>query len=412
MMLVDEKEKRVFDIEQIKKDVLQRMEGRGEINDETIFECIDEVLKSVSSERYISVNEKINIRKNIYNKISGLDILEELLEDDAVTEIMVNGPFNIYIEKNGRIKKWDKQFESEEKLSDIVQRIVGTVNRRVNERKPIVDANIRGKYRVSIVLKPVAVNGPIITIRKFKRDVLNMENLIKLGSVNDELADFFKKVVKAKYNIFISGATNCGKTTFLNILSGFIPKEERIITIEDSIELDLKETDNLVTLEARSGNVSSDIEISIRDLIKTSLRMRPDRIIVGEVRGSECIDMLMAMNTGHDGSMSTGHGNSPQEMLLRLETMYLYGMDIPLLAIRNQLASSLDIMIHIGRLRDNSRKIMSVCEVMGVRNGEVVLNKLFEFVEEGEDENGKILGRFVKRNELTHREKLKRAGFG
>jgi pilus assembly protein CpaF len=239
-----------------------------------------------------------------------------------------------------------------------------------------------------------------------------MENLIKLRSVNEELAEFFKMIVKSKYNIFISGATNCGKTTFLNILSGFIPKEERIITIEDSIELDLKETDNLVTLEARSGNVSADIEISIRDLIKTSLRMRPDRIIVGEVRGSECIDMLMAMNTGHDGSMSTGHGNSPQEMLLRLETMYLYGMDIPLLAIRNQLASSLDIMIHIGRLRDNSRKIMSVCEVMGVKNGEVVLNKLFEFVEEGEDENGKILGRFVKRSELIHREKLRRAGFG
>jgi len=410
MMLVDEKEN--LDIEQIKKDVLQRMEGGGEINDETIFECIDEVLKKISSERYISVNEKILIRKNIYNKISGLDILEELLEDDAITEIMVNGPFNIYIEKNGRIEKWNKQFESEEKLSDIVQRIVGTVNRRVNERKPIVDANIRGKYRVSIVLKPVAVNGPIITIRKFKRDVLNMENLIKLGSVNEELAEFFKMIVKSKYNIFISGATNCGKTTFLNILSGFIPKEERIITIEDSIELDLKETDNLVTLEARSGNVSADIEISIRDLIKTSLRMRPDRIIVGEVRGSECIDMLMAMNTGHDGSMSTGHGNSPQEMLLRLETMYLYGMDIPLLAVRNQLASSLDIMIHIGRLRDNSRKIMSVCEVMGVKNGEVVLNKLFEFVEEGEDENGKILGRFVKRSELIHREKLRRAGFG
>ena len=410
MMLVDEKEN--LDIELIKKDVLQRMEGGGEINDETIFECIDEVLKKISSERYISVNEKILIRKNIYNKISGLDILEELLEDDAITEIMVNGPFNIYIEKNGRIEKWNKQFESEEKLSDIVQRIVGTVNRRVNERKPIVDANIRGKYRVSIVLKPVAVNGPIITIRKFKRDVLNMENLIKLGSVNEELAEFFKMIVKSKYNIFISGATNCGKTTFLNILSGFIPKEERIITIEDSIELDLKETDNLVTLEARSGNVSADIEISIRDLIKTSLRMRPDRIIVGEVRGSECIDMLMAMNTGHDGSMSTGHGNSPQEMLLRLETMYLYGMDIPLLAIRNQLASSLDIMIHIGRLRDNSRKIMSVCEVMGVKNGEVVLNKLYEFVEEGEDENGKILGRFVKRSELIHREKLRRAGFG
>ena len=410
MMLVDEKEN--LDIEQIKKDVLQRMEGGGEINDETIFECIDEVLKKISSERYISVNEKILIRKNIYNKISGLDILEELLEDDAITEIMVNGPFNIYIEKNGRIEKWNKQFESEEKLSDIVQRIVGTVNRRVNERKPIVDANIRGKYRVSIVLKPVAVNGPIITIRKFKRDVLNMENLIKLGSVNEELAEFFKMIVKSKYNIFISGATNCGKTTFLNILSGFIPKEERIITIEDSIELDLKETDNLVTLEARSGNVSADIEIGIRDLIKTSLRMRPDRIIVGEVRGSECIDMLMAMNTGHDGSMSTGHGNSPQEMLLRLETMYLYGMDIPLLAVRNQLASSLDIMIHIGRLRDNSRKIMSVCEVMGVKNGEVVLNKLFEFVEEGEDENGKILGRFVKRSELIHREKLRRAGFG
>lgn len=400
----------MVDVEEIKMDVLERMEGLDEIGDDDIYGCIDESISVIGDKKLISVKEKVELRRQLFNKIRGLDILEDLLNDDRITEIMVNGPFDIYVESDGKIKRLDKGFTDVQRLSDIVQRIVGNVNRRVNERRPIVDANIRGKYRVSIVLPPVAINGPIITIRKFKKDLMDMESLISIGSVSEEMSDFLKGLVRAKYNIFISGGTNTGKTTFLNILSNFIPKDERVITIEDSIELQIKGVGNLVKLEARSGNVDKDVVITIRDLIKASLRMRPDRIIVGEVRGSECVDMLSAMNTGHDGSMSTGHGNSPKEMLTRIETMYLFGMDIPLAAIRNQIAGSIDILIHIGRLRDGSRKVMSICEVDGVKNGEISLKTLFEYVEEGEDENGRVLGRFVKCAELKNTRKLKSAG--
>ena len=400
----------LVDVEKVKNDVLERMDALNDVTDEKIYECIDESLYVLGDNECLSIKDKLDLRKQLFNKIRGLDILEDLLSDDSITEIMVNGYKDIFVERNGKVEKLDLEFQDEGKLNDIVQRIVGNVNRRVNERNPIVDANIKGKYRVSIVLYPVALNGPIITIRKFKKDLIDMEKLIKLGSVSKELGDFFEKVVRSKYNIFISGSTNSGKTTLLNILSNYIPGDERIVTIEDSVELQIKGIENLVTLEARTGNVDEDVEITIRDLIKASLRMRPDRVIVGEVRGSECIDMLSAMNTGHDGSMSTGHGNSSREMLLRLETMYLMGMDIPLVAIRNQIAGSIDIMVHIGRLRDGSRKILSVSEVKGVNNGEIELETLYEFVEEGEDDGGKVMGKFVKKSELTNKDKCIKAG--
>lgn len=400
----------LVDVEKVKNDVLERMDALNDVTDEKIYECIDESIYVLGDNECLSIKDKLDLRKQLFNKIRGLDILEDLLSDDSITEIMVNGYKDIFVERNGKVEKLDLEFQDEGKLNDIVQRIVGNVNRRVNERNPIVDANIKGKYRVSIVLYPVALNGPIITIRKFKKDLIDMEKLIKLGSVSKELGDFFEKVVRSKYNIFISGSTNSGKTTLLNILSNYIPGDERIVTIEDSVELQIKGIENLVTLEARTGNVDEDVEITIRDLIKASLRMRPDRVIVGEVRGSECIDMLSAMNTGHDGSMSTGHGNSSREMLLRLETMYLMGMDIPLVAIRNQIAGSIDIMVHIGRLRDGSRKILSVSEVKGVNNGEIELETLYEFVEEGEDDGGKVMGKFVKKSELTNKDKCIKAG--
>lgn len=400
----------MVDVEEIKLDVLERMDGFDDITDDDIFECIDESIKEYGEKVMMSVKERIEARRQLFNKIRGLDILEDLLNDERITEIMVNGPYEIYVESDGKVKRIEKAFADTQKLSDIVQRIVGNVNRRVNERSPIVDASIRGKFRVSIVLPPIAINGPILTIRKFKKGLMDIDSLIELGSVNEEIAEFLSEIVRAKYNIFISGGTNTGKTTFLNILSNFIPKGERIITIEDSIELQIKGIGNLVRLEARSGNVDKDILVTIRDLIKASLRMRPDRIIVGEVRGSECIDMLSAMNTGHDGSMSTGHGNSPKEMLTRLETMCLFGMDIPLVAIRNQIAASLDILIHIGRLRDGSRKVLSICEVLGVKDGEIEMKTLYKYVEEGEDKNGRILGKFVKCSELKNTGKLRTAG--
>lgn len=400
----------LVDVEKVKIDVLERMDALDEVTDEKIYECIDESICVLGENEWLSVKDRLDMRRQLFNKIRGLDILEDLLCDDSITEIMVNGYKDIFVERNGKIEKLDMEFQDEGKLNDIVQRIVGNVNRRVNERNPIVDANIKGKFRVSIVLYPIAINGPIITIRKFKKDLMDMKSLIKLGSVSEELGDFFEKIVRSKYNVFISGSTNSGKTTLLNVFSNFIPGDERIVTIEDSVELQIKGIENLVTLEARTGNVEEDVEITIRDLIKASLRMRPDRVIVGEVRGSECIDMLSAMNTGHDGSMSTGHGNSSREMLLRLETMYLMGMDIPLVAIRNQIAGSIDIMVHIGRLRDGSRKILSVSEVMGVSDGEIELKVLYEFVEEGEDDSGRVMGRFVKRSELSNKDKYIKAG--
>ena len=334
----------------------------------------------------------MNIAAFLMNDIKKLGILQELLEDDTITEVMVNGYNNIFYERSGHIFKWDRQFESREKLCDVVQRIAAKSNKIINESIPIADTRLDDGSRVNIVLNPVAIDGPVVTIRKFYNTPLSMDRMIEINSITKEAADFLKNLVENKYNIFISGGTGSGKTTFLNALSNYIPSDERIITIEDSAELQLSETDNLVRLEVRNANIEGNNEITVRELIKASLRMRPDRIIVGEVRGEETIDMLQAMNTGHCGSMSTGHGNGPEDMMVRLETMVLLGMDIPLKAARNQIASAIDIIVHLGRLRDKSRRVLSISQVGKKVSDNIVLTPIYEFLEEGEDEKGKIKG--------------------
>lgn len=395
---------------ELQEEVLQKIELDKEISDEELLNIIDLTLHEKGKECYISIGRKQRIRKEIFNSIRRLDILQELLEDTSITEIMINGYKDIFIERDGRIVKWKKSFESSHKLEDIIQHIVAASNRRINESSPIVDARLEDGSRVNIVLPPVSLSGPIVTIRKFPEETMTMEKLIAIGSLDSDTARFLKELVIAGYNIFISGGTGAGKTTFLNALSNYIPKEERIITIEDSAELQIKNIENLVRLEVRNANVEGDNEITIRDLIKSSLRMRPDRIVVGEVRDASSIDMLQALNTGHNG-MSTGHANSSKDMLSRIETMVLLGADIPLKAVRKQIASAIDIVIHLGRLRDKSRKVLEVVEVLDLVGDEIELNPLIRFYEEGEGENGKILGGLRRtENSLIHQEKLIRAG--
>lgn len=374
-----------------KDQVLSQLDSTREVGEDEIVEIIDTVFAN-DTNCSISVNKKNEYRKRIFNDIKKLDVIQELIDDSTITEIMVNGWNSIYYEKEGRVYKWDKHFDSEKRLQDIVQRIAGMSNKIINEAIPISDARLPGGFRVNIVMNPVAINGPIITIRKFYDSPLSMEKLIQMDSISKEAAEFLKILVISGYNIFISGGTGSGKTTFLNALSNYIPKDERVITIEDSAELKLHSVENLVRLEARKANIEGKNEITIRDLIKSALRMRPDRIVVGEVRSSEAIDMLSAMNTGHDGSLSTGHSNSPKDMLLRLETMVLMGMDMPVSAIRRQIASAIDIVVHLGRLRDKSRRVLNISEVDGIENGEILLNPLYEFVEEGIHENNRIKG--------------------
>ena len=360
----------------------------------------------------IPIRQKEELKKRLYNSIKKLDILQELLEDDSVTEIMVNGSDSIFIERSGHMEKWDKKFESVERLSDVAQRIAAMSNRMVNEASPVADTRLSDGSRVSIVLPPVAINGPVITIRKFYDTPLTIERLIELESITAEAAEFLSRLVKSRYNIFISGGTGSGKTTFLNVLSDYIPEDERIVTIEDSAELQLHNVSNLVRLEARMANLEGCNAVGIRDLIKASLRMRPDRIVVGEVRGAEAIDMLQAMNTGHDGSLSTGHANSPKDMMTRLETMVLMGMEMPVTAIRSQISSAIDIVVHLARLRDKSRKVVQIAEVGDYIGGEVALTPLYKFVETGQDKNGKVFGKLVRQeNSLIRTEKLKAAGY-
>lgn len=395
---------------ELQEEVLQKIELDKEISDEELLNIIDLTLHEKGKECYISIGRKQQIRKEIFNSIRRLDILQELLEDTSITEIMINGYKDIFIERDGRIVKCKKSFESNHKLEDIIQHIVAASNRRINESSPIVDARLEDGSRVNIVLPPISLSGPIVTIRKFPEETMTMEKLIAIGSLDSDTARFLKELVIAGYNIFISGGTGAGKTTFLNALSNYIPKEERIITIEDSAELQIKNIENLVRLEVRNANVEGDNEITIRDLIKSSLRMRPDRIVVGEVRDASSIDMLQALNTGHNG-MSTGHANSSKDMLSRIETMVLLGADIPLKAVRKQIASAIDIVIHLGRLRDKSRKVLEVVEVLDLVGDEIELNPLIRFYEEGEDNNGKILGGLRRtENSLIHQEKLVRAG--
>ena len=395
--------------ENIRNDLSNRLSDLRGISDEELYEMIDELIASKEKEYRLSLRPKLKLRNSLFDSFRRLDILQELLDDKDITEIMVNGKEDIFIEKKGRSIRLNKRFKSNEQLEDMIQQIVSEVNRVVNVSSPIADARLKDGSRVHIVLPPVSLIGPIITIRKFP-EVISMERLILLEAINKEASDFLKKLVRAGYNIFISGGTNSGKTTFLNALSAYIPDDERVITIEDSAELQLKHIKNIVRLEARPANIQGEKAVSIADLIKASLRMNPSRIVVGEVRGAEALDMLQAMNTGHDGSLSTGHGNSPKDMLSRLETMVLSAADLPLAAIRSQISSAVDIMIHLGRLRDKSRKVLSIMEVGDCINGEIKLNRLYEFREQKESRMDKVVGELKKLSELENKTKLKLAG--
>lgn len=393
-----------------KEKIISSIDLSKEYSDEEIRELIDNTIMNRNGEARLSFEEKTRLSKELFYAIRRLDILEELTEDKTVTEIMINGKDNIFVEKEGRLIKWDKKFESREKLEDVIQRIVAKCNRTVNESSPIVDARLENGSRVNVVLPPVALNGPIVTIRRFPEKPIDMQDLIRFGAITDDVVAFLKDLVVSKYNIIISGGTGSGKTTFLNALSNYIPKDERIITIEDSAELQILGVANLVRLETRNANVEGCKEITIRDLIKSSLRMRPDRIIVGEVRGGEAIDMVQCLNTGHDGSISTIHANTAVDAIARLETMIMMAMDLPLPAIRGQLASGIDIIVQLGRLRDKSRKVLEIIEVLGMEDNRIITNSLYEFAEESEDEKGRIKGNLVKKNKLRSDRKLKDAG--
>lgn len=400
----------MIEAEQLHARILDELDLSKEVEDEELTRIIYRVLREAESREYLPLNVKTALGRELFNAFRKLDLLEEFLEDDEITEVMINGTQNIFYEKKGRIFQSDKRFLSKEKLEDVIQQIVAGANRLVNEASPIVDARLADGSRVNVVLAPIALNGPIVTIRKFPTESITMKQLIAWNSISEEVAEFLALLVESGYNIFISGGTGSGKTTFLNALSQYIPKDERIIPIEDNAELRILDVPNLVSLEARNANVEGAGEVTIRQLIKSALRMRPDRIIVGEVRSAEAIDMLQALNTGHDGSLSTGHANSPEDMLSRLETMVLMGMELPLTAIRRQIASGIDVIVHLGRLRDKSRKLLEVSEVMDYREGEIHLQTVYRYEETGE-ENGKIQGVWEKKGELKHTGKLLAAGY-
>nr|WP_294492851.1 CpaF family protein [uncultured Mediterraneibacter sp.] len=391
--------------------VMRRLDMTKDTGEEELQDIILSVLEESGREEFLPLEEKIRISRELFNSFRRLDILQDLLEDDSITEIMVNGTDAVFYEKEGRLYRSERRFLSEERLNDVIQQIAGEANRYVNESSPIADARLENGSRVNVVLKPVAVNGPIMTIRKFPAEAITMDDLVRRGSLSGEAAEFIRKLVISKYNIFVSGGTGAGKTTFLNAMSDYIPKEERIITIEDNAELQIQGVENLVRLEARGANLEGEGAVTIRDLIRSALRMRPDRIIVGEVRGEETVDMISsAMLNGHSGSMSTGHANNPSDMLHRLETMMMMGIDLPLQAIQRQIASALDIIIHLGRLRDKSRKVLKIEEVTGYEDGKITTETLYEFREEGiRDE--KIEGCLMKEGEIKNREKLVAAGY-
>lgn len=369
------------------------------MGDEELEEKIEEIVEERIGNIYCSIDQRVSIAQQVYSSIRGFGLLDSIINDDTITEVMINGPDNIFIEQNGHLYKLEKRFESQRKLEDIIQRIVGLAGREVNQANPICDTRLPDGSRVNVVLPPIALCGPTVTIRKFSKTPMTIEKLIAYGSITQEIADKLEMLVKAKYNIFISGGTGSGKTTFLNALSNYIPHDERVITIEDSAELQIVNIDNIVSLETRNANASGSGQITIRDLIKSSLRMRPERIIVGECRGGEALDMLQAMNTGHDGSLSTGHANSTEDMLSRLETMVLQGAaGLPLEAIRQQIASAIDIIIHLSRLRDKSRKTVEITEVVGYENGKIVLNPLYVFEEDNNSTLDKVSGSLKRTN--------------
>lgn len=408
VMTQEEMTKVIMEIQEV---ILQKLDINSSISDQTILSLIEESVLRFAHTVYLSMDEKKEVIQRTFYAIRKLDVLQEILEDQEITEIMVNGPDQIFIEKQGRLEPYPKKFLSKEKLEDVIQQIVGKVNRTVNESSPIVDVRLQDGSRVNVVLPPVAINGPIVTIRKFPADPITMEHLVSIQSITMQAAEFLKKLVQAKYNIFISGGTGSGKTTFLNALSAYIPKEERIITIEDSAELQIQNIPNLVRLEVRNANLEGKNEVTIRDLIRSALRMRPDRIILGEVRDAAAYDLLSVMNTGHDGSLSTGHANSPKDMLRRLEALVLTAVDIPLLAVRSQIASAIDIVVQLGRLRDRSRKVLEIDEMIGMDGTEIIMRPLYCFKEQGEDEKGNVIGQLAATpNALYHTQKLKAAG--
>lgn len=393
----------------IKREIMSHLENQPGLSEEEIMSIIDEFIAVDSREHFLSIEQKKKIRKELFASIRQLDILQELIDDNRVTEIMVNGKDHIFIEREGRIYETDLCFESEERLHDIIQKIVASANRTVNLSTPIVDARLNGS-RVNVVLSPVSVDGSVITIRRFPDTPMRAEDLIANGSLTLEALNQLNILVEAGYNMLISGSTGAGKTTFLNIMSGFIPKDERIITIEDSAELRITGISNLVRLETRNANADGCKEITIRDLIKCSLRMRPDRIIVGEVRGAEAIDMLQALNVGSDGSLSTIHANSAIDALSRLETMVMLSTDIPQNALLRQIASGIDIVVHLGRLRDKSRHVLEIIEVLGIKDHQIETSTLFQFEEKGEYD-GKVRGELVRKNPVQNKQKLMMAGF-
>lgn len=386
----------------MKEEILQGISYQKQFSDEEISELIDEKIMEQTEKEPMPLKDRLLLQKELFDSFRRLDILQELVDNPSITEIMVNGPGEVFVETGGRIRRWDKSFESKEQLTDLILQIVGRVNRIVNTSSPIADARLSDGSRVHVVLEPIALNGPILTIRKFPEPI-TMKRLLEYGSISGEAANLLRMLVSARYNIFVSGGTGAGKTTFLNALSEFIPPEERVITIEDSAELKLSHIENLVRLETRDANAEGEGAIGVGMLIRAALRMRPDRIVIGEVRGKEAFDLLQAMNTGHDGSFSTGHGNSPVDMLARLETMVLMASDLPLSAVRGQIASAVDVMVHVARMRDRSRKVVAVEEVDGIENGKIILNPIFSCKEDG---------CLKKVGDLKHKEKLRLAGYG
>ena len=408
---MDEMEIRKKLVEEMKTEVLNSF-SLDEFDDKQLKEQIHTYVFQKLRGRMIDMDIMVYVANQVYASIRGYGLLDAIMSDDSITEVMINGADNIFIEKAGKLQRLNDKFESQKKLEDIIQRIVSTTGREVNQANPIVDTRLLDGSRVNIVLPPIALCGPTVTIRKFSKTPMTIEKLIEYKSITKEIAEKLELLVRAKYNIFICGGTGSGKTTFLNALSNYIPSDERVITIEDSAELQIVGVDNLVSLETRNKNSSGAGEITIRDLIKSALRMRPERIIVGEVRGGEALDMLQAMNTGHDGSLSTGHANSTKDMLSRLETMVLQGAEgLPLEAIRQQIASAIDIIIHLSRLRDKSRKTMEITEVVGYENKEIILNPLYQFKETEESTVQKVVGELKRaKNPMKHDFKLKLSG--
>ncbi|WP_339322197.1 CpaF family protein [Paenibacillus sp. FSL W8-0194] len=394
---------------QLRAEVRSGLDVTSALDNDELMKFIERTVLSRRELQDLTATEKRKLVRRIFDSFRGLDILQPLVDDPAITEIMVNSHRDIFIEQNGEVSKLPLEFESRTRLEDIIQTIVSGVNRVVNESSPIVDARLKDGSRVNIVLPPIALKGPTMTIRKFPEKPMTMDDLTRRGALGEEASLFLQKLVAGKYNIFISGGTGSGKTTFLNALSQFIPGDERVITIEDSAELQIVTVPNLVSLETRNANTEGRGEISIRDLIRSSLRMRPNRIVVGEVRGGEALDMLQAMNTGHDGSLSTGHANSTRDMISRLETMVLSGAELPIAVVRQQIASAIDVFVHLSRLRDRSRRVMEISEVAGLENGEVVLHTLYKFRETGE-KDGRIIGELEPQGPLLNQDKLKMAG--